>query len=207
MWLNRGQLYDLGLDSRRRGTGDHGSLAVGWVGRIELPRQVGGRYDVVGGWVVSLRDFGTEDVAGAEHVAGKDDEFLVGREAHVGFLAVVVVGHIDQALGVEDSGLPEVGGVQRAGVALDQLGMEELDPLAVGGAGHLAGIAAVAGEEREVLGEVEVNRPLVALHVVGDTLAGLEVATGEEEVFALGILPVVPDGLAVEAPELVARDL
>ncbi len=51
------------------------------------------------------------------------------------------------------------------------------------------------------------NRPLVALHVVGGALAGLEVVAGEEEVFALGVLPVVPDGLAVEAPELVAGDL
>ena len=85
--------------------------------------------------------------------------------------------------------------------------MEELDPLAVGGFGDLAGIAAVAGEEVEVLGEVEVNRPLVALHVEGGALAGLEVVAGEEEVFALGVLPVVPDGLAIEAPELVACDL
>ena len=75
------------------------------------------------------------------------------------------------------------------------------------GLGDLAGIAAVAGEEVEVLGEVEVNRPLVALHVVGGALAGLQVVAGEEEVFALGVLPVVPDGFAVEAPELVAGDL
>ena len=34
-----------------------------------------------------------------------------------------------------------------------------------------------------------------------------EVVAGEEEVFAFGVLPVVPDGLAVEAPELVAGDL
>ena len=85
--------------------------------------------------------------------------------------------------------------------------MEELDPLAILGVGHLARIAAVAAEEDEVLGEVEMNRPLVALHVVGGALAGLEVVAGEEEVFALGILPVVPDGFAVEAPELVAGDL
>ncbi len=38
-------------------------------------------------------------------------------------------------------------------------------------------------------------------------LFGVEVITDEEEVFALGVLPVVPDGLAVEAPELVAGDL
>ena len=85
--------------------------------------------------------------------------------------------------------------------------VEELDPFAVGGLGDLAGIAAVAGEEVEVFGEVEVNRPLVALHVIGGALAGLQVVAGEEEVFALGVLPVVPDGLAVEAPELVAGDL
>ena len=42
---------------------------------------------------------------------------------------------------------------------------------------------------------------------IGGALAGLEVIAGEEEVFALGVLPVVPDGFAVEAPELVAGDL
>ena len=51
------------------------------------------------------------------------------------------------------------------------------------------------------------NRPLVALHVEGGALAGLQVVAGEEEVFAFGVLPVVPDGLAVESPELVAGDL
>src|SRR5882762_2803536 len=84
----------------------------------------------------------------------------------------------------------------------DELGMEELDPLAVGGLGNLTGIAAVAGEEVEVLGKVEVNRPLIALHVVRDAAVGVEVVADEEEVFALGVLPVVPDGLAVEPPEL-----
>ena len=51
------------------------------------------------------------------------------------------------------------------------------------------------------------NRPLIALHVIGGALSGLKVVAGEVEVLALGILPVVPDGLAVEAPELVAGDL
>ncbi len=98
-------------------------------------------------------------------------------------------------------------GSLRAPVAGDHLGVEELDPLAVGGLGDLAGVAAVAGEEVEVLGEVEVNGPLVALHVEGGALAVGEVVAGEVEVFTFGGLPVVPDGLAVEAPELVAGDL
>ena len=38
-------------------------------------------------------------------------------------------------------------------------------------------------------------------------LAGGEVVAGEVEVLPLDGLPVVPDGLAVEAPELVAGDL
>ncbi len=92
-------------------------------------------------------------------------------------------------------------------VAGDHLGVEEFDPLAVWSLGDLAGVSAVAGEEVEVLGEVEVNRPLVALHVEGGALAVGEVVAGEIEVFSFGGLPVVPDGLAVEAPELVASDL
>ncbi len=104
-------------------------------------------------------------------------------------------------------GCQKSGLVEGAFCPADHVWVEELDPLAVGGFGHLAGVAAVAGEEVEVLGEVEVNRPLVALHVVGGAFAGLEVVAGEKEVFALGILPVVPDGLAVESPELVASDL
>ena len=85
--------------------------------------------------------------------------------------------------------------------------MEELDPLAVFGARNLAGIAAIAAEEVEILGQVEVDAPFVALQWICGALAGLEVVAGEEEVLALGILPVVPDGLAVESPELVARNL
>ena len=108
---------------------------------------------------------------------------------------------------MEDAGLPEGGLVERAFGAADHVRMEELDPLAVRGLRDLAGIAAVAGEEVEVFGEVEVNGPLVALHVIGGALAGLEVIAGEEEVFALGVLPVVPDGFAVEPPEFVAGDL
>ena len=117
------------------------------------------------------------------------------------------MGHVDEALGFEDAGLPEGGAVERAFAEGDHVRVEELDPFAVRGFGDLAGIAAVAGEEVKVFGEVEVNRPLVALHVEGSAFAGLEVVAGEEEVFAFGILPVVPDGLAVEAPELVAGDL
>ena len=65
-------------------------------------------------------------------------------------------------------GWKKLGVVEGAFVAADHLGMEELDPLAVGSLGYLAGVAAVAGEHVEVLGQVEVNGPVVALHVVGD---------------------------------------
>ena len=119
-------------------------------------------------WVsVALADFYAEDVAGAEHVAGEEDHGFVGGEADVGLLFVVVMGHVDEALGLEDSGLEEVGFVEGAFGVAGGGGAEEVDPLAVGGFGYLAGIAAVAGEEVEVSGEVEVNRPLVALQVVG----------------------------------------
>jgi len=106
-------------------------------------------------------------------------------------------------LGGEDAGLPEDGIVDgpRAG---KQAGVKEFDTLAIGGFCDLSWVAAVAGEEVEVLCEVEVNGPSVALHVVGGALVCLQIVTGEEKVFALGWLPVVPDGFAIEAPELVA---
>src|SRR6202042_3779492 len=100
-------------------------------------------------------------------------------------LAIVVVGHVDEALGLEDAGLPEVWIVECA-VGWEHVRVEELDPFAVGSLGDLAGISAVAGEEVEVFGEVEVNRPLVALHVEGGALSGLQVIAGEEEVLSLG---------------------
>jgi hypothetical protein len=55
-----------------------------------------------------------------------------------------------------------------------------------------------ARELRCAVVDVEVNGPLVALHVVGNALVGLEVVPSGEEVFALGELPVVPGGIAVE---------
>ena len=115
--------------------------------------------------------------------------------------------HVHQVLGGEVAGLEEVRVIEGVAGDLDVVWMEELDPFAVGRFGDLAGIAAVAGEEVEVLGQVEVDGPLVALHVVGGALAGGEVVAGEVEVLALDGLPVVPDGLAVEAPELVPGDL
>src|SRR5260370_5436660 len=181
--------------------------SIGWFLGVEFACEVGGGDDFSGGWVVGLFDFDAEDVAGAEHVAGEEDEGLVGREADVGLLAIVVVGHVDETLGLEDAGLPEAGFVEGAVAGGEHVRVEELDPFAVGGFGDLAGIAAVAGEEIEIFGEIEMNRPLVALHVEGGTLAGLQVVAGEEEVFAFGVLPVVPDGFAIEPPELVARDL
>ena len=52
---------------------DNGSFAVGWFGGVELAGEVWGRDDVGGGWAVGFFDFDTEDVAGAEHVAGEED--------------------------------------------------------------------------------------------------------------------------------------
>jgi hypothetical protein len=78
-------------------------------GGVDFFAQLWGGYDV-GSWRVDgFLDLDAEDVAGAEHVAGEDDHAFVGGEADVGFEAVVVVGHVDEVLGVEDAGLPEGG--------------------------------------------------------------------------------------------------
>src|SRR5579875_897151 len=108
--------------------------------------------------------------------------------------------------GVKDAGLPEGRIVERS-LAGNHLWMEQFDPFAIRCFGHLTGVAAIAAEQVEVARKVEVNRPLVALHVICGAASGFEVIAREEEVFALGILPVVPDGLAVETPELVACNL
>src|SRR5882757_388169 len=154
-------------------TWDDGAFAVGWFLGVELACEVGRGDYVGGGWVVGFFDFDAEDVAGAEHVAGEEDERLVGREADVWFLAIVVMGHVDETLGLEDAGLPEGGLVECTVAGGEHVWVEEFDPFSVGGFGDLTGIAAVAGEEVEVFGEIEVNRPLVALHVEGGALAGL----------------------------------
>ena len=57
---------------------------------------------------------GGEDVAAAEHVAGEEDVFFVGREAGIRFGAVVLMGHVDEVLGFEDAGLEEVWAVECA---------------------------------------------------------------------------------------------
>src|ERR1700738_1229613 len=91
-----------------------GSGGGGWLGGVELCRQLRCGLEFGGFRVDGFVDFYRDDVAGAEHVGGEDDELFVGREADVGLEAVVVVGHVDEVFGVEDAGLPEVGIVERA---------------------------------------------------------------------------------------------
>jgi len=119
--------------------------------------EVRGGDQVGGGWILGFFDFDAEDVAGAEHVAGEEDERLVGKEADVGLFAIVVMGHVDEAVGLEDTGLPEGGLVECAVAVGEHVWVEEFDPFAVGGFGDLVGIAIVAGEEVEIFGEIEVN--------------------------------------------------
>src|SRR3979411_524363 len=92
---------------------DDWSLAVGWFVGVEFACEVWGGDYVGFGWVLGFFDFDAEDVAGGEHDAGEEDELLVGGEANVGLFAIVVVGHVDQALGLENAGLPEGGLVER----------------------------------------------------------------------------------------------
>src|SRR5713101_6175824 len=79
-----------------------------WFGGRELSSKLRRGTDVRGLWIGGLLDFSAENVAGAKHVAGEDDQLLIGREADVGLKAIVVVRHVDKVFGVKDSGLPKV---------------------------------------------------------------------------------------------------
>ena len=166
---------------------------------LKLAGKLRSGVDIRGFWILRSCNLDGEDVAGAKHVAGKDDELLIGREAHIGLQTVIVVRHIDQMLGMKDSRLPVVSGIDSSRPNVEHLRMKQLDPLPVRSLGHLAGVAAVSGEESLALGQVEVNRPFVALHVVSDSLAGLQVVAGEEKILALRVLPVIPDSAAIQA--------
>src|SRR3954468_2683339 len=97
-----------------------------------------------------LGDFHSINVFGAVEGAAEDDVFFVGGEGDVGFDAgaagdggagdVVVVFHVDQFLAVQCA----VG-----------FYAQEVDPLAIGGEGDLAGVAAVGGVGFAVLGHGE----------------------------------------------------
>jgi hypothetical protein len=121
-----------------------GGRCGGGFGGVELRGELRTGDDFGGVGVGGFVDLDAEDVAGAEHIAGEEDDFLVGREADVGLETVVVVGHVDEVLGVEYSGLPE-GRFVECSFSGDLFGVEELDPFAVGRFGYLAGVAAVAG--------------------------------------------------------------
>lgn len=124
----------------------------------------------------------SEHVGGSEHVGAEHDPLLVGGEADVGLQAVIVLGHVHQALGAQDARLDEALILDAA--IRQELGTKQVDPLAVGGARHLSGIAAVAAEQRAVARNIEVNRPLVALEVIPGPLAGFDVVPGQPEILA-----------------------
>src|SRR5438876_477445 len=79
-------------------------------------------------------------------VPAEDHPLAVGRDGHVRFEPVVVPGHVHQPLPFQLA----VG-----------LGAEEVNPPAVLGEGHLAGVAAVPGEQLAVVRDVVVDRPLI----------------------------------------------
>src|SRR3569833_1722873 len=108
---------------------------------------------------------------------------------------IIVLSHVHQVLGTEHARLPETHLVQAA-VCLEHLWTKQLDPLTVFGFSDLAWVTAVSGEHRISWCEVEVNRPLVPLQMKRQTPTRHQEETSNEEIFAFGILPVVPDGLA-----------
>src|ERR1035438_6127580 len=125
---------------------------------------------------VSLRFgyFYRKGVRVAKHVGAEDDPLLVRREADIRLQPVIVLCHIDQFLGAQHAGLPELLLVELA-LERDGLRAEEVDPLPVPGPRPLSRVAAIAAEQAAVARHVEVNRPLVALQVIARTLAGRHV--------------------------------
>ena len=69
-----------------------------WVIGLKLSRQIRRGLNLRGRWIVGLRNFDSEDITFAEHVTREDHEFLIGREADVGFKPVIVVRHVDEML-------------------------------------------------------------------------------------------------------------
>src|SRR5450759_5619544 len=116
-----------------------------------------------------FRYFYRKGVSIAEHVGAEHHPLLVRREAHIRFQPVGVLRHIDQLLSAEHAGLHEFLLVELA-LELDGFRTEEIDPLPVFGLGHLPGVAAIAREQFAVSGDVEVNRPFVALQVIALSL-------------------------------------
>ena len=58
---------------------------------------------------------------------------------------------------------------------LDQLGTEQVNPLAIRRVRYLAFVATVAAEQLSVRGYIEVDRPFVALQMVPGPFARLDV--------------------------------
>ena len=79
----------------------------------------------------------------------------------------------------------------------DQLRPEQVDPLAVLGARNLTRIAAVATEQFSVNGDVEVNRPFVALQVIPRAGPRLNGIAREPEILSPRCLQVIPDRLPI----------
>src|SRR5437764_11547517 len=88
----------------------------------------------------------------------------------------------------------------------NQFRTEEINPLAVRSMRHLPFIAAIAAEQLSVPGHIEVDRPLVALQMIPGSRTCLDVVACYPEVFSARSLEVVPESLAIDAPELVSEN-
>ncbi len=89
---------------------------------------------------------------------------------------------------------------------LNQLGTEEVNPLPFGRVSYLPFVSTVAAEELSIGGNIEVDRPLVALQVVLRPFTGLDVIAGQPEVFPARGLQIVKQNLAVGVPKLMPED-
>src|SRR5439155_17711141 len=132
------------------------------------------------------------------------DPFPVGREAHVRLQAVIVFRHVYQALGAENAGVDQR--LVRDAAVWSQLGTKQVEPLSIRGVSDLALIAAVAAEELAIVRHIEVDRPLVALQMVPSPFTIHDVVAGEPEIFAARRLQIVPNHLAVGAPEFMSEN-
>ena len=121
-----------------------------------------------------LRHLYGKDVARPKQVRRKEDQLAVRREANVRLQPVVMVRHVHQLLAMKDSRPPERRIVETV-LVLSPLRMKQVDPRSGIRTGHLTRVSAVASEQCRALIHVEVNRPLVALHVVRHALVGRDI--------------------------------
>src|SRR5215207_2791562 len=117
----------------------------------------------------------------AFEIGAEDDPFTIGRKMNIGFELIAVVLHIDQFFRNK----------------MITIGPKEIDPPAVGCAGYLTGVAAIAGKEFSIISCCEMNGPFVALQAIALFFTCFHIGACNKKFYTSWRLKVKPDGAAV----------